>query len=162
VWRIVRDPEDAKDAFQDALTTIWKRLGCIRGHPNPQALILRICVNSAYQVIRRRARHQGCQRLRGRPEALRDPHPLAAEQISALEQRAEIVRAISRLPRKQAQAVLMRFVDELPYRLIAQALGCREVTVRKHIARARLRLSRDLAHLAPCLQKEVMTNESQR
>lgn len=159
VWRIVRDPDDADDAFQEALTTIWKRLNRIRRHPNPHALILRICVNSAYGVVRQRARHQNREKLEPLPETLPDPSPSAAERISGREKREEIFQAISRLPRKQAQAVLMRFVEELPYSQIAQALGCREVTVRKHVARARSRLSRDLAHLAPYSRKEVLNNE---
>ncbi len=161
VWRIVRCPQDAEDAFQEALTTIWKRLNRIRRHPNPHALILRICLNSAYDVIRKRARHQDREKLEPVPEALPDPSPSAAERISGREKLAEILQAISRLPRKQAQAVLMRFVEELPYSQIAQALGCREVTVRKHIARARTRLSRELAHLAPYSRKEVLHSEEE-
>ena len=159
VWRIVRDPQDADDAFQEALTTVWKRLDRIRRHPNPHALILRICINSAYDVIRRRVRHQRREQLEPVPETLPDPSPSAAERISGREKRADIFQAISRLPRKQAQAVLMRFVEELPYSQIAQALGCRKVTARKHIARARTRLSRELAHLAPYSRKEVLKNE---
>lgn len=159
VWRILRCPQDADDAFQEALTTIWKRLNRIRRHPNPHALILRICVNSAYGVMRQRARHRAHEKLEAAPEALADPSPSAAERISGREKRAEILQAISRLPRKQAQAVLMRFVEELPYGQIAQALGCREVTVRKHVARARTRLSTELAHLAPYSRKEVLNNE---
>jgi RNA polymerase sigma-70 factor (ECF subfamily) len=161
VWRILRCPQDADDAFQEALTTVWKRLNRIRRHPNPHALILRICVNSAYDVVRRKARHQAREKLEAVPETLPDPSPSAAERISGGEKRAEIFQAISRLPRKQAEAVLMRFVEELPYSEIAQALGCREVTVRKHIARARTRLSRDLAHLAPYSRKEVLKNEAE-
>jgi DNA-directed RNA polymerase specialized sigma24 family protein len=45
--------------------------------------------------------------------------------------------------------VLMRHVLELPYEEIAEALGCSERTARVHVNRARKRLSRLLAHLAP-------------
>jgi hypothetical protein len=47
VWRIVRDPEDAEDALQDALSTIWKKRRLVCTHPNPLALILKICINAA-------------------------------------------------------------------------------------------------------------------
>ena len=49
----------------------------------------------------------------------------------------------------------MRFVEGLSYGDIADALGCREATARKHISRARERLARDLAHLVPGACKEV-------
>lgn len=40
VWRVVRDPSDTEDAFQEALLRIWKRWDRICTHPNPHALIL--------------------------------------------------------------------------------------------------------------------------
>ena len=43
VWRISRDPNDAEDAFQEALLTVWKRWDRIVTHSNPHALILHIC-----------------------------------------------------------------------------------------------------------------------
>jgi len=137
VWRIARDADDADDAFQQALETIWKRLERIRRHPNPRALILRICANAAYDVLRKRARRVRREVSNAIPDELPDTSPSAADRIAAQENHSEILSAISRLPRSQAQAVLMRFVQELPYCEIAQALGCKEVTVRRHIANAR-------------------------
>jgi RNA polymerase sigma factor (sigma-70 family) len=60
----------------------------------------------------------------------------------------EVLAAIARLPRKQATAVLMRVVQDQPYPAIAQALGCRETTVRIHVSQGRARLSRELSHLS--------------
>ena len=156
VWRIVRDPDDADDALQEALATIWKRLGRIRQHPNPHALILKICVNSAYDVLRRKSRRRRHEELKEISNTIPDPAPSPAQQVVGRENREEIFEAIGRLPRNQAQAVLMRFVQELPYADIALALGCREATARKHIARARVRLRKALAHLAPRSTKEVL------
>jgi RNA polymerase sigma factor (sigma-70 family) len=156
VWRIVRNTDDFDDAFQEALAMIWKRLAKIRRHPNPQALILRICINAAYQVLRKKAQHRRREEIDAIPADFADPSPSAAESLSLQDERMEIFQAISKLPHSQAEAVLMRFVQELSYHDIAQALGCREATARKHVARARIRLGRLLAHLAPHSPREVL------
>lgn len=155
VWRIVRDRDDFDDAFQEALATIWRRLNRIRRHPNPQALILRICINAAYDVLRKQALRRRHEAVDAIPETLPDSTPSAATTASGREERDEILRAIGLLPRKQAQVALMRFVEELPYRDIAEALGCGEVTARTHVMRARTRLTKLLSHLAPESRKEA-------
>ena len=155
VCRIVRNPDDSEDAFQEALATIWNKLGRIRQHPNPHALILRICVNSAYDVLRRKSRQRRHEELKEISDIASDPAPSPVQQAINHENREEIFKAISRLPRIQAQAVLMRFVQELPYADVAQALDCKEAVVRKYIARARVHLRKTLTHLAPFSTKEV-------
>jgi RNA polymerase sigma factor (sigma-70 family) len=148
VWRIVRDANDFDDAFQEALATIWKRLGRILRHPNPHALVLRICANAAYDVLRDRARHRQAEPIR--PDAV-----LAADLPADHERQEEILGAIARLPRRQAESALMRFSQELSYKDIAEAIGCSEVTARTHVKRARIRLAEALAHLAPHSSKET-------
>ena len=56
VWRLAPDPDDAADVFQDASMKILRQWRKVRAHPNPQALVLRICVNAAYDFLRRKAR----------------------------------------------------------------------------------------------------------
>ena len=154
VWRIVNDPDEAEDAFQEALLTIWRRWDVLQRHPNPHALILRICVNSAYDVLRRRARH--LKRLESGPlrEEIPDPSPSALQLVSGAEQRAQVMQAIGSLSRNQARAILMHAVEEIPYDDIAAAMNCREATVRKHVARARARLRSLLSHLIPPFREE--------
>ncbi|MBN1905930.1 MAG: RNA polymerase sigma factor [Deltaproteobacteria bacterium] len=155
VWRIVRDPNDADDAFQEATTTIWKQLGRIRRHPNPHALILKICTDAAYDVLRHRIRHKRGQEQEEAIAAVPDPAPAATQLLISRETQAEILQAIGQLSPKQGTAVLMRFVNGLSYNDIAQSFGCREATVRKHVARARDRLYEVLEHLLPKSTKEV-------
>lgn len=147
VWRVLGDPDEAEDALQEALATIWKRLGRIRRHPNPHALILRICANAAYDALRRRTRRRHA--FVPVPGDLEDDSRSAAEEVIGREQRDEVLRAVGRLSRKQAAAILMRAVQEQSYRNIAQALGCSEATARTHVARARARLRQLLSHLLP-------------
>lgn len=149
IWRIVRDPQDAEDAMQDALLTIWKRWDRLTKHPRPEALVLKICIDAAYDVTRRRTRQQRTVEL---SEAVPDPPDSSCsppEETMSTEQHAEILRAIHRLSRRQAVATLMRIVEGHSYDEIADVLGCTEATVRKHVARGRRRLRVALAHLAP-------------
>jgi RNA polymerase sigma factor (sigma-70 family) len=147
IWRIVRDPQEAEDTMQDALMIIWKRLDRVRAHPNPHALILKICTDASYDTLRKRKRHA----RREDPDVL---HRLQAhggvtvpDEVTGIETEKEILAAVARLPKKQAVAILMRLVQEQPYEAIARAMGCAESTVRIHVLRGRQRLSRWLAHL---------------
>jgi RNA polymerase sigma-70 factor (ECF subfamily) len=155
IWRIIRDPDDTDDALQEALATIWKRLERIRSHPNPHAVILRICVNAAYDLLRRKIRERRRRELHAIADSRADSTPTASDALSHQERETEIFDAIARLSRNQAQAVLMRLVQGQCYSDIAQALGCSEATARIHVTRGRARLRKLLSHLAPHPLKEV-------
>ena len=154
VWRIVRDPDDAEDAFQEALLKIWKQWDRIRSHPAPHALVLRICIHSAQDLLRRRARRPEAIEAAAPAEAIADPGSSALQQIAESETGREMMRAIGTLSPNQAQAILLHAVEEVPYPEIAAAMACREATVRKHVARARARLRVLLSHLIPQNAKE--------
>jgi RNA polymerase sigma factor (sigma-70 family) len=159
VWRITRDPADAEDAFQDALLTVWKRWGRVRKHPNPHALVLRICINAAFDLLRRKARDLQVLETGADAEHIPDSSPSIFQEMSRAEQGTEVLRAVGRLSRNQAQALLMRAVEDVPYDDIAQAMNCREVTVRKHVARARAKLSTLLSHLVLPAREEDQVND---
>jgi RNA polymerase sigma-70 factor (ECF subfamily) len=149
IWRVVRNPQDAEDAMQDALVTVMKQWDRVRRHPNPQSLVLKICLDAAYDATRRRVRHARIVRLGPEAGEQADRAQLPAETILGKEQYAEIVTAIHRLSRQQAIAMLMRAVEGQPYGAIAAVLGCGEATARKHVARSRERLRIWLVHLDP-------------
>jgi RNA polymerase sigma-70 factor (ECF subfamily) len=151
IWRIVRQREAAEDALQDALAIIWRKRHEVARHPKPEALILRIAVTSAYDAVRkrrRRLRHE----IQELPEGqVMDAAPSAAKEIEGRDLRAAILRAIGRLPRRQATAVLLHVVEEQSYEDIAQAMGCAESTVRVHVTRGRAGLARQLAGELPSI-----------
>lgn len=154
VWRIIRDPDETEDAFQEALLTIWKRWDRICTHPNPQALILQICIHAAHDVLRRKVRRGRWLEAAAVADEIPDPAASAIQSISAAEQDAAVFRAIGSLSRNQARAILMHAVEEVPYNAIAAAMDCREATVRKHVARARAKLRVLLSQLIPAVHKE--------
>lgn len=140
IWRIVRNRTDAEDAMQDALATVWTRWDRVSRHPNAQALVLKICIDAAYDLRRRRMR---CGEGRPKRESLHDPPdrmPVPDALAETAEQSEIVVNVIRQLSRQQATAALMRIVEGLPYSAIASAMGTTESTARKHVARARARL----------------------
>jgi RNA polymerase sigma-70 factor (ECF subfamily) len=147
IWRVVRQRDHAEDTLQDALAIIWRKRDRVRQHPNPQALILKICINCAYDTMRKRQRFQNLRESSHVEHAESQQLLDAADELVGKEIETEVLDAISRLPEKQAVAVLMRIVQEEPYDAIAQAMGCSESTVRIHVSRGRARLSQWLSHL---------------
>jgi RNA polymerase sigma-70 factor (ECF subfamily) len=148
IWRITRVAEDAEDALQESLTIIWKRRSRIGRHPHPQALILRICVNCACDVLRARMRRGSREKALVDPDALHAQDCPAGERLHQQELREGVSRALLRLPDRQRTAIVMRYLLELSYEEIGDALGCSATTARVHVNRARKKLSRLLAHLA--------------
>lgn len=155
VWRILRDAEDANDALQDTLAKIWDRWDRIRVHPNPRALVLRICANAAYDVLRLKLRRRTYEKSTPELPESTDPSDSARQLLARREMRAEIFDKIAQLPRGQAQAILMRCVNDLSYEEIAAAMKCSETTVRKQVARGRAKLCKLLAHLSTSHAMEV-------
>ena len=143
IIRIVQNPDDAADAFQDALFRVWMYWERIIEHPNPQAYILNICVSSSYDFLRKKS------------SVLRLENSLIAnsahlpESIAPLVMRNEITRlirqAILDLPLKQAQAVFLRLFEEEPYDVISKVMNCREETVRSHVSKGLSRLRQVLS-----------------
>lgn len=151
IWRIVRDRDACEDALQDALAVIWKKRDTVARHPKPEALILRIAVGAAYDAVRksrRRHRHE----IAARPDEGPDEGARSAgQELEARDLRTAVLRAIGRLPRRQAAAVLLHIVEELPYPDIARAMGCSESTVRVNVMRGRERLALELSTEVPGL-----------
>jgi len=148
VWHVLGDVHDAEDALQDALTIVLKRWKRVTRHVNPPALVLKICADCACDHLRRKIRvSRRSRRLDDldKPSQVPDPE----EELFRRELRQEIMSAISRLSRNQASAFVLRSIQEQSYNDIAAALGCSEATARKHVARARGRLSTLLHKLAP-------------
>jgi RNA polymerase sigma-70 factor (ECF subfamily) len=154
IWRIVRHDQLAEDTLQDALAIIWRKRSHIQRHPNPQAVILKICLNCAYDSLRKLKRQGRQQEL---TQLTASVGPNQNNPTQGLEQKqtvAEVLKAIGRLPRNQALAVLLRIVQEQPYDVIARTIGCSETTARIHVLRGRKRLSQRLSDLQTSTFKE--------
>jgi len=142
---LLRRPEDAEDAAQEAFFRLYRALYRGRGRfdrARPLAPYLhRLTINVCKDLGRRRGRSQA-QPLDQVPEAetpaAPDPSPEAAAALS--EDRRIAAAALATLPIRQRAALVLRDVHGLSTREVAEALGIREVTVRTQISRARLKV----------------------
>ena len=155
IWQVVRNADLAEDSLQDALAIIWRKRFQIRLHPNPPALILKICLNAAYDSLRKLERRR--RRMDPSPldKAPAPPEHDADRNLEAREIEEQVQQAIRRLPRKRALAVMMRLIQEESFEAIAQAMDCSEVTVRIHISRGRAQLREWLSPLRKSNRQEV-------
>ena len=137
---LLRDPHDAEDAVQDAFLRAVRHFGSLRGSDG-RAWLLSIVRNTCYTRLRRR-----------RPAAEvvefdEEEHTVAASESEpeadlARAMAAETLRAgLDRLPVEVREALMLRELEGLSYKEIAQVTGVPIGTVMSRLARARRHLS---------------------
>lgn len=60
-----------------------------------------------------------------------------------------VAPALERLPRRQRQAVALRYLGDLPLADVARVMSVSQETARTHVQRGRLALRQSLGELAP-------------
>jgi RNA polymerase sigma-70 factor (ECF subfamily) len=148
-WRVLGDEQEVGDSLQDALTQIWKHRRQLESHPNPSAWMIRIALNAAFDRLR--LRRMGHTELL--PEEIESGAPSVTSIAECQEIESTLLAEIARLSPKQAQALLLRSVEDLPFKEIGEAMGCSEATARVHVQRGRNQLRQRLKHLDPLLRK---------
>lgn len=140
--RVLLDDGDAEEAVQDALLAAWRHLADFRGAAALRSWLLRLTLNKAHNVRRKR-----------RPVPLEADQHLAqtaagddpAHGIIENELVAALDDALAGLPEPQRVAWLLREVDELSYDEIAEIMHTSRDVVRGLLHRARRRLAERLA-----------------
>lgn len=120
---------DADDLVQEAFATAYRRWNEIAAYDDPLAWVRKVMVNNAMSRGRRLRREvRAMARFGSRPQ-------LAAPAID--ERDRELWHLVSALPKQQAAAIAMHYVDDLTVESIAQVLGCSAGTVKTHLSRGR-------------------------
>jgi RNA polymerase sigma-70 factor (sigma-E family) len=129
---MARDHHAAEDLVQETMARAYARWARLRHYEKPGAWARRVLLNEA--VSRRRRWQRDLQRL-ARLQRLRE------QRVELAEPDAEVWAVVARLPRRQRQVVVLRYVEELRPCEIAAVLDCSVPTVDTHLARARARLA---------------------
>jgi RNA polymerase sigma-70 factor (sigma-E family) len=131
-YRILGDQGDAEDVAQETLARAmvrWSRL-----EDRPGGWVTRVASNLAIDRYRYR-RRRAVGPMTG-PVGLVDPH---------LGERGDLVVALRRLPRRQREAVVLRYLGDLSEAQVALEMGCSIGAVKSHGARGLAALRRHLS-----------------
>jgi RNA polymerase sigma-70 factor (ECF subfamily) len=138
--RLLGNLEDAQDVAQEAFLRLYRNRSKVAGDTaEMRAWLYRVTVNLCNDAHRRRRRN--------RAEPLSGPDPMSAlpdPELSVLElERSRLVEmALATLPDKERAAVVLRDLNGLSTREVAEILGSSEVTVRSQISVARGKLKK--------------------
>ena len=127
----------AEDLAQESLLAAQRNWDRIAGYDDPSAWLRRVLVNRATSFHRTRAAEWRAARRVAAQESARTVPDLEPEDALVWEE-------VRRLPRRQAQAIALHYVEELSLEEIGTVLGCSPGTVKAHLHRGRQRLSRRL------------------
>jgi RNA polymerase sigma-70 factor (sigma-E family) len=139
---LVDDRETAEDVVQEAYAGLYRRWRQLRNPDVAITYLNRAVVNAGRDHLRHRRRATAGQlALVPRPEAL----PSAEQHAVAHDEADRLWRAISELPHRQRQVLVLRYYLDQNETEIADILRVSRGSVKKHA-------SRGLAALARCLE----------
>jgi len=131
---LVRDRAHAEDCTQETFERAYRNWASWRPDAPVEAWLHRIAINVAISDRRHQKLREAGEMVRrlGRPAPPPDPSTLA--------ERSDLVRAMKKLPTKQAAALVLRHYHGYSNREIAAALGVPEQTIASRLAAARKQL----------------------
>jgi RNA polymerase sigma-70 factor (ECF subfamily) len=126
----------AEDLAQEGFLAAYRHWERVRRHPNPEAWVRRVVSNRAVSTWRRRmAEAKAVMRLTGGSAGPPEEMDPAA---------TEVWGHVRRLPRRQAQSLALRYLDDLSVDEIADVLQCSPGSVKQHLHRGERALARRL------------------
>lgn len=124
---------DADDLVQESFATAYRRWSEIAAYDDPLGWVRKVMVNNAMSRGRRLRREiAALARFHGRPAA-------AVREVDEADR--ELWRHVGSLPKMQAAAIALYYVDDLSVDSIAQLLGCSTGAVKTHLSRGRQTLA---------------------
>ncbi|MEA2441876.1 MAG: hypothetical protein QOH76_3300 [Thermoleophilaceae bacterium] len=133
--RVLRDPEAADEAAQEAMTRAWRQRGRCHNPAAPGPWVAQIARNEALRLWQSEQRRQA-------HAADVEEEPIAGEPLEdQLIRRVSVRQALDTLTAEERQLVDLRYESDLAHPAIAAVLGMPEGTVKVRLHRIRKRLA---------------------
>ena len=145
-FRILGDIEESRDIVQMTFFRLWEHRHRFDGKWSPNTWIYRIATNLAIDQRRsRRSRQRSAEPMRLHLQDFSDTKAhLDRANLHNGEVMAIFHELAAFLTEKQRAVFLLREVEGLPSKEVAEIVGCRESTVRNHLFNARKILRQEL------------------
>ncbi len=141
--QVLRDPEEARDAAQEALAKLCVRLRQFRGESQFSTWLHRLVVNTCRDLhARRRVRHW--EPLSGHAAEFVAPDD-PARSAALAELRGVLAGCLADIPAAQARVVVLKDAFDYSFEEISVATGMPVGTAKCYAHRARARLRRRLS-----------------
>jgi len=143
-YRVLGNTDDAADATQEAFLSCFRAMGSFRGG-SFRAWLLRVTLNSCYDLLRRRKRNSGrsLEQLAEADESrtdVPDPDPGPEKVALGSETWHRVQAGLMLLPEEQRVAVVLSDIYELTYEEVVEVTGWALGTVKSRLSRGRARL----------------------
>jgi len=145
-YGVLRHREDAREVAQEVFIKAYRNLPSFRRDSSFYTWIYRITVNLAIDFQRKafRKRETTFEDVKLAPNEISStgPRPMGnpVQQLEEKQLGATIQEAIETLPADQRTAIILREVQGLSYKEIAETMGCAEGTVMSRLYYARKKL----------------------
>ena len=134
-YRLLGDRSEAEDVAQEACARAYSRWSSVRDHAEPWCV--RVASNLALDLLRSRSR------------AVKRNERLAAGQSgptgASSDDRLDLYAALSKLPKRQRESVVLRYLGDLSEAQTADVMGCSVGSVKTHSSRGLAALRQELA-----------------
>ena len=151
-FRLLGDPEDARDAAQESFVRAWSAIGSFDVAQPFAPWVLRIARNHCFDLARRKLPASREVRLDAEPaegEApfeLADPDARSADvRLEGAQRSATVAVAVAALPPKYREVIHLFHVEQMAYKDIAAVMDVPIGTVMTWLHRARAKLRETLA-----------------
>jgi RNA polymerase sigma factor (sigma-70 family) len=128
-YRMTRDAALAEDLAAEALARAYSRWNALRKLEKPEAWIMRVTVNLVIDYTRR---HKLLTKAMPSLAPLDEPLGRFDEHVAV---RAALVTELAALPRRQREAISLRYLAELDEDDISRSLQISPSSVRTHVQR---------------------------
>ena len=142
--RMCGNPEDARDAAQEAFLSAWRGLPSFRGEAGFSTWLYRLASNAAIDQLRRNRRQREEDSLDAGEMDAPDQSPGPQEAAEGSELQRAVADGLASLSEDHRRILLLREYQQLSYDEIAQTLDMDLGTVKSRISRARRALRKIL------------------
>ena len=145
--KIMGNEQDAQDAAQEVFARILDRIGQFRHEASFSSWLRVLAINVCRDILRKRNRHpmESFEELYAAGKAgigVKASSVSQEEELIMKELLENLQEKISCLKKEHQRLIILRYVDGLSYKKIAQLLDCSQSQVKSRLHQARKKLRR--------------------